>query len=92
MHRMLMLSRAYQMSDCATTRTTRTIDPATIAVWRFNPRRLSAEEIRDTLLVLGGSLDRTPAGPHPFPPESEWKFSQHKQFVATTPRTTAAST
>ena len=49
----------------------------------FPRRRLDAESIRDTLLVLGGNLDTTPPGPHPFPPQSEWKFTQHNPFRAT---------
>jgi hypothetical protein len=49
----------------------------------FPRRRLDAEAIRDTLLVLGGNLDKSPAGPHPFPPQPEWKFTQHNPFKAT---------
>ena len=43
---------------------------------------MDAESIRDTLLVLGGNLDRTMGGPHPFPPQQEWDFTQHKPFKA----------
>lgn len=43
-------------------------------------RRLDAEAIRDTLLALGGNLDLTPAGPHPFPTPDTWDFTQHKPF------------
>jgi hypothetical protein len=32
--------------------------------------------------VAGGDLDRTPGGPHPFPPESSWNFTQHTPFAA----------
>ena len=35
----------------------------------FPRLRLDAESIRDTLLALGGNLDLSPAGPHPFPPQ-----------------------
>jgi hypothetical protein len=48
----------------------------------FPRRRLTAEELRDTLLMLSGTLDRTPGGPHPFPPESGWKYTQHGPFAA----------
>ncbi len=48
----------------------------------FPRRRLTAEELRDTLLVVSGNLDRSPGGPHPFPPESEWKYTQHEPFAA----------
>jgi hypothetical protein len=57
----------------------------TSAAWQradFPRRRLTAEELRDTLLLLGGNLDRTPGGPHPFPPESAWGFTQHNPFKA----------
>ncbi len=46
----------------------------------FDRRRLSAEEIRDSLLSAGGQLDRKPAEAHPFPPESAWNYSQHVPF------------
>jgi hypothetical protein len=29
---------------------------------------------------LGGTLDLTKAGPHPFPEPSTWRFTAHKQF------------
>ncbi|MGH9751157.1 MAG: DUF1553 domain-containing protein, partial [Blastocatellia bacterium] len=51
-------------------------------LWRFNRRRLEAEEIRDSVLAVSGSLDRTMGGEHPFPPEPTWRFSQHEQFFA----------
>jgi hypothetical protein len=58
------------------------IDPANALLSHFPRRRLDAESIRDTLLVLGGNLDRTPGGPHPFPPQKDWDFTQHKPFKA----------
>ena len=47
------------------------IDVRTITLWRFDRRRLDAESIRDTLLAVGGNLDPTPGGPHPFPAMSD---------------------
>jgi hypothetical protein len=41
---------------------------------------LSAEEIRDAVLAVSGDLDRSPAGPHPFPPVKTWGFTQHAPF------------
>ncbi|MBL9208130.1 MAG: DUF1553 domain-containing protein, partial [Opitutaceae bacterium] len=32
-------------------------------LWRFPPRQLEAEELRDTLLQVAGKLDRTAGGP-----------------------------
>src|SRR5438445_6537092 len=34
------------------------------------------------MLSVGGALDVSPSGPHPFPPENEWRYTQHKPFVA----------
>ena len=31
---------------------------------------------------MSGALDRTPAGPHPFPPANTWGFTQHNPFQA----------
>ena len=58
------------------------IDPTNSLLWHFPRRRLDAESIRDTLLVLGGNLDRTPGGEHPFPPQKDWDYTQHKPFRA----------
>ena len=39
------------------------VDADSRLLWRFPPRRLSAEEIRDTMLTLAGKLDTTMGGP-----------------------------
>jgi uncharacterized protein DUF1553/uncharacterized protein DUF1549/cytochrome c len=83
MHRMIMLSHAYRLaSDSGATGRNSAIDVNNDYLWRFNRRRLEAEEIRDSALAVSGSLDRTMGGEHPFPPEPTWKFSQHVQFFA----------
>ncbi len=82
MHRRLMLSHAYQLSDANNT-VNAAIDANNNYLWRFNRRRLDAEEIRDAMLAVSDSLDRTINGAHPFPPERDWRFSQHNPFVAT---------
>jgi hypothetical protein len=83
MHRMIMLSHAYRIaSDAAETQRNSATDVNNDYLWRFNRRRLEAEEIRDSILTVSGSLDRTMGGEHPFPPEPAWHFSQHNQFFA----------
>jgi hypothetical protein len=83
MHRIIMLSHAYRIaSDAAETRRNSATDVNNDYLWRFNRRRLEAEEIRDSILAVSGSLDRTMGGEHPFPPEPSWRFTQHKQFFA----------
>src|SRR5581483_4575055 len=39
----------------------------------------------DSVLMVSGDLDRTPGGPQPFPPMTQWRFSQHRPFVADYP-------
>ncbi len=81
MHRLIMLSRTYRLggerSEEALAR-----DPNNELLAAFPRQRLDAEAIRDTLLLLGGSLDTTTPGAHPFPPQSDWKFTQHNPFKA----------
>jgi hypothetical protein len=82
MHKLVMLSRAYQMASQESSAYA-AIDPANDLLWKFDQRRLSAEEIRDSMLTVSAMLDPTPGGEHPFPPESEWRYTQHRPFVAT---------
>ena len=81
MHKMILLSRSYQLSS-ADDEHDRALDPNDEALWRFDRRRLDAEAIRDSLLAVSGALDRTMAGPHPFPPANTWNFTQHSPFQA----------
>ena len=82
-HRLVMDSAAYQRSGMAPGGTEAIDrDPDNKLLGRMIPRRLTAEEIRDSLLVAAATLDPTPAEGHPFPPESTWGFSQHAPFVA----------
>jgi hypothetical protein len=81
MHRLLMLSRAYRLaSDHSASNALK--DPKNSYLWRFDRRRLEAEEVRDSMLAVSGQLDQAPGGAHPFPPVHEWKYTQHKQFFA----------
>jgi hypothetical protein len=81
MHRMIMLSRAYQMASVADAKNA-AADVNNDLLWRFNRRRLEAEEIRDAMLAISGALDRVMPEAHPFPPEKDWRYTQHVQFFA----------
>jgi hypothetical protein len=81
MHRTIMLSRTYRMSSIRSTASLE-IDPANHLLTAYPRHRLDAEAIRDTLLWLGGNLNPKPGAEHPFPPQSEWKFTQHNPFKA----------
>ena len=61
MHRLIMLSSAYQMSGEASEAHLES-DPDNRLVTRFAMRRKTVEEIRDSLLLLDGSLDLTMGG------------------------------
>jgi hypothetical protein len=62
LHKELMMSAAYQQAttfdeaDAAK-------DPENLLLWRFGPRRLEGEAIRDSLLAVSGTLDPTMFGP-----------------------------
>ena len=61
-HRQLMLSATYQMGAAPDSAAMAT-DPDGRLLWRFPPRRLEAEEMRDSLLAVSGRLDRKRGGP-----------------------------
>jgi hypothetical protein len=81
MHRLVMLSRTYQLASDDHEGNSR-IDAANDYLWRFTRQRLDAESIRDSILAVSGNLDRSPGGPHPFPEQSGWNFTQHNPFKA----------
>lgn len=81
LHRLIMKTAAYRRSSDAAPSVIQK-DPGNRWLARFTRRRLSAEEIRDSLLAASGHLDLTPAEAHPFPPENTWKFTQHAPFSA----------
>jgi hypothetical protein len=85
LHRDIMLSETYQLASQATSTAlaaNAAIDPDNLYHWRFNRRRLDAESLRDSLLAASGKLDLARPGPHPFPPVSEWRWTQHSPFKA----------
>jgi mono/diheme cytochrome c family protein len=66
MHRLIMSSRAYQMSS-AIQKDAVAVDPNNDLFWKFDMRRLSAEEIRDSILMTNGSLNAKVYGPSFYP-------------------------
>ena len=66
MHKMIMMSSTYRLSS-NTTNSGLEHDPANRLVWRFNPRRLSSEEVRDSILAANGSLNLRMGGPSFYP-------------------------
>jgi len=61
-HKQIMLSETYQQASTFREDASR-IDSDSRYLWRFPPRRLSGEEIRDTLLSISGKLNLKMGGP-----------------------------
>ncbi|MBM3983622.1 MAG: DUF1553 domain-containing protein, partial [Planctomycetes bacterium] len=80
LHRKIVLSETYQQGSSARPGAA-SVDANNDLYWRFDRRRLSAEELRDSLMSVAATLDRTPGARHPIPPESSWGFSQHVPFA-----------
>jgi hypothetical protein len=78
LHRLIVLSRTYQSASAPADET----DPNNVLLSRFPRRRLTAEEIRDSLLAVSGNLDPSPGGEHPFTKEVTWRYTQHTPFNA----------
>ena len=81
LHRRIMLSSTYRLSSLLDARSVE-IDPANRWHWRCERRRLDAESIRDGMMQIAGTLNRSRPGGHPFPAEESWQFSQHGPFKA----------
>lgn len=68
MHRMILLSDAYQRSSVrrepsSALSSAASLDAGNRFVWRQNPRRLDAESLRDAMLSVSGSLVASMHGP-----------------------------
>ncbi len=79
LHRTIMLSKTYQLSS-ELDQSNALIDSGNQWYWRFDRRRLDAESLRDSVLTLGGTLDLSRPGPHPFPEPQKWRYTAHHQF------------
>jgi hypothetical protein len=66
MHKLMLMSNTYQMSSRASEQGLK-LDPENNLFWRFNPRRLTAEEVRDSILAVSGSLNLKMFGPSIYP-------------------------
>ncbi|MDX1983867.1 MAG: PSD1 and planctomycete cytochrome C domain-containing protein [Bryobacteraceae bacterium] len=68
MHRLMLTSATYRQSSDNAAMSSNTGDPDNTLLWRFNRRRLEAEEIRDSILQISGRLNPEHGGPSVFPP------------------------
>jgi hypothetical protein len=89
LHKLILLSSTYQQTSQPNDRGLRD-DPTNQWLWRMNVQRLDFEEIRDTLLAVGGKLDHELSG-RPFVLAASSATSRYKGMVADglQPRTSA---
>ncbi|HUE73019.1 MAG TPA: PSD1 and planctomycete cytochrome C domain-containing protein [Pirellulaceae bacterium] len=62
LHKLIMTSSAY-VQTAAFDEADAIIDPENTYLWRWQPRRLEAEIVRDNMLFVSGTLDETMFGP-----------------------------
>ena len=70
MHRLLLLSNAYQQSTQNNATGVKT-DPTNKLLWRMNRIRLEGEALRDSILTVSGRLNPAGGGPGVYPKLSE---------------------
>jgi hypothetical protein len=72
-HRLILTSATYRQSSAPNADGLKT-DAAARLLWRFPPRRLEAEAIRDSMLAVSGVLDERMGGPSfsPFKPNTNY--------------------
>jgi hypothetical protein len=92
MHRLMLLSETYRMSSAADAKAMQR-DPNDALLWRYRPRRLEAESLRDTVLSVTGTLNPKSGGPSFFPkisqavletqsmPGNGWKASEPQEAL-----------
>ena len=69
-HRLIMTSDTFRQQSVFSEQAAR-VDPENKLLWRFTPRRLEAEAIRDSMLAVSGQLDRTMFGSGTFDPRQK---------------------
>jgi hypothetical protein len=62
LHRLIVRSHAYRQASTMSALNAR-LDPDNALWWRWSPRRLEAETVRDAMLAVSGELDRARGGP-----------------------------
>ena len=80
MHRLMVLSNTYQVASEGEPdkmpQKSRSKDPDNRYFWRFNRRRVDAEELRDGMLSVAGNLNLRVGGPGVFVPVQEGLVKQ----------------
>ena len=85
LHRLIMLSETYQQAS-SFREVAAKADPFNRLLWRFPPRRLEGEVIRDSMLSVAGRLNNDVGGPSVYPalpsgaaePRGGWDVPERK--------------
>jgi len=81
LHQLIMTSQTYQQSSTPVDADrVRTLDPANQLLSHFPTRRLTAEQIRDSLLAITGELNPEMGGPGVFP-EINWEVALQPRHI-----------
>jgi len=84
MNRLIMLSAAYQRrGDPVDAKALEKLDPENKLLSYFSPRRLEAEELRDSILEVSGELSADTGGPGTFPEINDDVAKQPQQIMGT---------
>jgi len=78
MHRLIMLSNTYQMSNQFDAKNA-SVDPDNRFLWRMNRQRLEAEALRDAVLAVSGKLNLKMGGPPVVPPLTKEELAGLKE-------------
>ena len=91
MHRLIMTSQGYQMASAYDRVANAEVDPENSYLWRFRPRRVEGEVIRDIILTASGNLNLKIGGKPFFPPipekvrqsntQGKWEMTQEGPAV-----------
>lgn len=85
LHRQILTSATWRQSS-APSSAGLGLDAGDRLLWRFPPRRLEAEAIRDGILAVSGNLDRTAGGPgyflHEVDRENVYHYRPKEEFTA----------
>jgi hypothetical protein len=85
MHKQIMTSQTYMQSNRSVDDPRTKVDPDNLLWWHRAPRRLEAESIRDSMLVVSGLLDRGMYGPGTLDPNmkrrSVYFFIKRSQLI-----------
>lgn len=80
LHRLIVHSAAYRQSSDFHEKAA-AVDADNTLLWRYTPRRLEAEAVRDAMLAVSGQLNRTPGGPS-FQPFDALPFPANAYAIA----------